>query len=237
MESIKEGYNSILELIQTLNQSSSPYVILRNYENLLEESLYMDGHGDIDLLCCNSVQLAKDLNALPHKGHFKNGVHDKVHFFIYLNKEYVSLDLRFVGDGYYCRKWQEDILKRRVLHNGFYVMGELDYFYSLIYHAVFQKNIFSEDYKNRLTIMAKKLGIEVKEESIVFFVSLLEKFMDQNNYTYVYPTDKHVPLNIRLIQNINLLQSDFKLWWLHWKYNTKNRLIEKLVCIKHKFFR
>lgn len=237
MKASQKEYLSIFDFISTLKDSSIEYAILRNYENLLEESLYVDGHGDIDLICSNSKQLAQYLNARPHEGHIQNGVHDEVHYYIHINHDYVSLDLRFVGDGYYCEKWQKEMLERRTMQNGFYVLDDIDYFYSLIYHAIFQKKNLTDEYKNRLKKMAENVGILVREPSTQFFVGLLEDFMVKNDYQYVYPLDKHVPLKTKHIQKIRLLKINKALRYKHLVYDTKIRTIEILVQLKQKFLK
>ncbi len=51
---MKCEYNSIEEFFSALNAAGINYLVLRNYENLLKPEIYVDGHGDIDLLCDNS---------------------------------------------------------------------------------------------------------------------------------------------------------------------------------------
>lgn len=231
------SYNNILEVIEQLEASETRYLILRNYDNLLNDALYMNGHGDIDILCENSLKLAKSLNATPDPNHIKNGKHDGVHFYIFIAGERVSLDLRFVGDGYYCSKWQKDMLQRRVLFHSFYVMNKEDYFYSLIYHAIFQKEMLTEEYKNRLLSMAHDLDIKLHDDKIKTFVMELEQYMIKHNYIYIYPKDYYVSLNTKYIVNSSLLHFEFNKWLKHNKFILKVCIIKVLVQLKHLLIR
>lgn len=224
---------NIETFIKLLNNSNDSYAILRNYDNLLEDEIYMDGHGDIDLICADSEKLAEEVQAFPHPGHVKNGVHNKTHYLIYIAGVEVSLDLRHVGDGYYCEKWQNEMLENRRLHNGFFVLAPKDHFYTLIYHAIFQKPTFSVDYQLRLKRMADDLGISVRENSVHFYVSLLEEYMRENKYHYEIPRDKHVPLYRKYIQDQSLLVVHRDRQFDHFMYETKNSVISKLVQLKH----
>ena len=226
------NFQSIQSFIDALNHSGVPYLVLRNYENMLSQEIYMEGHGDIDLLCADSRLLAEKVGAKTYTHKVREVCDDGVHYYVLIEGQQVSLDLRFVGDGYYCTKWQEEMLVRRVLKNGFYVMDEQDYLYSLIHHAVLQKRHFSDEYKQRLTGMCQTLGVEIKAPTPSGFISLLEDYMKQNGYTYTYPTDTFVPLNKTYI-NTQLLERNRHLAFLHWKFDTKVGVIEFMVKLKH----
>ena len=141
-----------------------------------------------------------------------------------------------MGDGYNCQNWQKEMLDRRVLKDGFYVMSEQDYFYSLIHHAILQKRSFSDEYRFRLTEMCNSLHIVMKDDSAQSFIQLLESYMAEHGYTYVYPRDTFVPLNTRYISS-RLLESNASLAFLHWKFDTKVAFIEFLVKVKHSLYR
>ncbi|MDD3772793.1 MAG: hypothetical protein PHC38_09080 [Weeksellaceae bacterium] len=229
-------YKNIKEFVQALNVSEIPYLVIRNFENLYEKELYVDGHGDIDLLCADSKALAKKVNAIPKEYHLKNGKEDGTHYYIYIDGKYCNLDLRSVGDGYYCQEWEKDLLKNRVLNNGFYVPAPKDYFYSLIYHSIFQKKEFSEDYRRRLKKMGQDLQINIEENKLGFYIRHLEMYMRENGYTYVYPNDKYVPFRKGLIQDKSLLVVDRSIQRKHCYFHSKLAFIGFLVGIKHRLF-
>ena len=229
-------FQSILSFIEALNHSGVPYLVLRNYENMLSPELYMDGHGDIDLLCADSRLLAEKVGAKTYTHKVREVCDDGVHYYVLVAGKQVSLDLRSVGDGYYCKKWQQEMLDRRVLKDGFYVMSEQDYLYSLIHHAILQKRSFSDEYRLRLTEMCNRLHIVMKDDSAQSFIQLLESYMAEHGYTYVYPRDTFVPLNTRYITS-SLLEPNASLAFQHWKFDAKVAFIEFLVKVKHSLYR
>lgn len=234
MNITKKGYfDTIQELIEHLNASSVAYAVLRNYDNLLEDEIYMDGHGDIDLICEDSRKLASDIGAIDHPGHIKNGQGNGTHYIVYIDNVEVSLDLRHVGDGYYCEKWQKDILENRKLHNGFYVLSDEDHFFTLVYHAIFQKEVFSVEYQERLKKMGDDLEISIQKNTVEFYVSLLEKHMKERGYVYEYPVDKHVPLHRRHIQDKTLFVMHNSRYIEHVLFEAKVDLMAFLVKIYH----
>lgn len=219
-------YNTIQDFLQALNTSGIKYVVLRNYEKMLEPEMYMDGHGDVDLLCEDSRLMAKALGAKPY--HHEDGIH----YYVKVAGEKVSLDLRSVGDGYYCTSWQQEMLQSRVQENGIWVMNQENYLYSLIHHAILQKRSLSEEYSLRLKEMAQRQGVHVETLTERSFISILEKYMIEKGYQYVYPRDFMVPLRTSNI-NKQLLQRDLSLAYQHWKFDAKVKAIEFLVKVKH----
>ena len=230
------NYSSISEIFELLNYHKVNYVILRNYDNLLDNDIYMEGHGDVDLLCEDSAVFAEALKAYPQEFHVKNGKPDGVHYYTYIQKNYVSLDLRHIGDGYYCKKWEKEMLDRKVWYNGFYVLNEEDYFFSLIYHSIYQKPKLSPEYRNRLTDMAKKVNLNSGSHSTIDFILLLETYMRGNGYRYQYPKDKYVPFRKKYIQDKSLFDLHLKDYYSYTVLHSKIATIEFLVKIKHYFF-
>ena len=229
---MKGSFHDIKSFVHALNQSDVPYLVLRNYENMLSPEIYMDGHGDIDLLCADSRALAQFIGAMSYTNKVKEICGDGVHYYVMIANKPVSLDLRSVGDGYYCTRWQKEMLERRVFKDGFYVMDEFDYLYSLIHHAILQKRSFSDEYKSRLADMCKRLQIHLMDDTLQSFMRLLEAYMVEKGYTYTYPTDTFVPLNTRYVSR-KLLEKNAALAFKHWKFDTKVIFIEFLVGIKH----
>ena len=226
------SYNGISEVFDLLNQAEIPYLVLRNYDNLLAPEMYMDGHGDVDILCADSQVIVKLLGAKttrkdqpPFKG-------DCTHYYIYVGEKNVSLDLRYVGDDYYCKEWQEDILSKRVAHEGFYVMDEENYFYSLTYHAILQKQKLSDEYQKRLSNMANNLKIATGGGGEADFIKLLNEFMRKKGYRYTYPIDFYVPCRFHLVEK-GLVQNNWNRILSHKKFEFKVKTIEFLVWVKH----
>jgi hypothetical protein len=225
------------EVFELLNHHNVNYAVLRNYNNLFEDNIYLEGHGDIDLICDNSSFLAQTIQANPQEFHLKKRIPDGTHYYLYIQDNYVSLDLRHVGDGYYCMKWEKDMLSRKVLYQEFYVLNDKDYFFSLIYHAILHKKVFSEDYRNRLTEMAKNMNIDCGSSSSSDFIRLLEKFMIENGYRYQYPKDKFVPFKTKNIQDKRLLNFNLNDYLNHKLFHYKVDTINILVKMKRLFYK
>lgn len=226
----KGEYTSFAEVTALLEKAGCEYLILRNYDELLSDEVFMAGHADIDMLCRNASEVAKAISAKPAHPEKADGIH----YSIKIKGKKASLDLREVGDGYYCTKWQEDMLDKRVPYNGFYVMDPENQFYSLIYHAILQKNRLSEEYRGRLLKTAGELDLKTESENAEkSLLALLEKFLEERDYRYTFCKDKHVPLRKSAGINRNLLQKDGKLQRRHFFYDTKLKLIDLLVRIKH----
>ena len=225
-------YTNIQEVIDTLNNQHTPYLVLRNYDNLLSNEIYMDGHGDIDILCTESKPIVEALHAKTKHKDQKGLIGDGTHYHIYVSNQPVSIDLRYIGDGYYCDKWQEEMLKHRVLHKGFYVMDAINHFYSLVYHAILQKNALSEEYQSRLLSMAAALKISLPSQDEKGLLKVLEDFMKRNGYTYTYCIDHYIPLQFQKV-NKKMIVLDEERYWKHWKFKVKISFIDLLVKIKH----
>ena len=166
---LQKNWTSIKSVFETLNKSECNYVVLRNFENMDSDEIFIKDHEDIDFLTDDRKKLINLLNAKSRR-FIDNGIH----YFILLNNVKVKIDIREVGDCYYDPKWEIDMLKNKVMSDlGCYVMDARNYFYSLTYHALLQKNNLSEDYKTKLLEMGKTLNLNIDSENTLFF-SLIE---------------------------------------------------------------
>lgn len=226
-------FSSIQEVFEILHTKKINYAVLRNYNNLLEDNIYMDGHGDIDIICADSKAIVTALDAYSNDTQEKDGLGNGTHYFIYLKNKKVSLDLRHVGDDYYCEKWQRNMLINKVWNNGFYILGKNDHFYSLVYHAILQKPQLNEEYRNRLKKMALDLNIKLASVDSKGFIYLLEDYMRKNSYNYVYPVDHYVFLKTGHIIDKNLVIFNKKRYFQHKIFELKISIIDEMVKIKH----
>ena len=227
------SFSSPSEVFSLLNAAEAEYLVLRNYENLAEcDTFLMEGHPDIDILCRDSQAIVRILDAQTtrkDKPPFKG---DGTHYYIYVAGKKVGLDLRHIGDGYYCKSWEENMLARKIPLGDFFVMCPEDHFFSLVYHAILQKNELSQEYQVRLADMAVKMNIQIKKTDTPSFLAELQRFMKENGYRFEYSKDKTVPCRFHLIDR-NLVVRNTRLFLRHWRFDTKVSLIEKLVNIKH----
>ena len=180
---------SMEELFTILN-GHVQYAVLRNYEHLLlPGDALLAGHPDIDLICTDREQILS-LNITSSRGSSS----DRVHRSVLINQQPVDLDLREVGDGYYCRKWEEDMISRRKLYlDSFYVLDHEDHFFSLLYHVLVQKKTVSDDYKARLIEMGSTYGLTQWDDGRAW--ELLNRFLREHGYTYSYPESARTVFN------------------------------------------
>jgi len=230
---MRSEFHSINDFFLTLNQAGINYLVLRNYENLLQPEMYLDGHGDIDLLCDDAASLVQAAGAKPCPPKSTAVKDDKIHYRIHVGGQPVSLDLRQVGDGYYCQRWGRDLLQHRVRHECFYVMNDEDYFFTLAYHAILQKRSLSDEYRARLGKMAQRLGVKLETCTERNLVSLVEAHMREKGYSYTFTVDRMVPNRYWLIKDKGLIDMDYRLWWNHLKFDMKVAAIGLMVKAKH----
>lgn len=189
---------------------SENYVILRNFENY-PDMIQSNTHEDIDILCENKKQFIYATGALPL---FKKD--DYVHYYIQINKEKIPVDIRDIEDGYYCRKWAENMLKTKVIFNNmFYVMNNIDYFYSLLYHVIIHKKNISEEYYYRIKYMAKELDINI--HNIESLYTVLCDFLLKNQYYVTNSSDQNLFINLYGIDK-KLVKVNY-LWLLRQKWH------------------
>ncbi len=219
-------YTNIEDMFNRMNEANCEYVILRNYDNLLEDEIYMAGHGDIDMLC-RDVKLVVDLIGAETCRPSLGKMGDYIHFFVMYKGRKVSIDIRSVGDNYYCKEWEDEILKTRVPHKCFYVMNEENHVYSLIYHAVFQKPALSGEYQNRLSAMLDKENMSESQ-----LIDQLEDYMRKKGYYYVFAKDFYVRTRM-CMHDKSLLKYTWIERWPHIKFDTRVAFIELLVKCKH----
>ena len=224
-------FEDIREVFAILNANHVNYLVMRNYENMLQPELFVGEHADVDLLCADSQEIVILLMAKTNSTKHPE-IGDNIHYYIIVNEQKVSLDLRQVGDGYYCENWENDLLKRKIFHECFYVMDDKDYFYTLAYHAILQKRHFSEEYRLRLSGMAEKNGIKIDSDGESSYLDVVEHYMRQNGYYFTYSQDHMVPNRFNLVSK-DLIQRNSKLMWKHKKFDLEVAFIELLVKIKH----
>src|SRR5690554_3118350 len=104
-----EGWESYNDLFKILNLTTN-YLVQRGFETLPDENPEMD----IDFLTDNHQRLASAIGAKQKKEQLYKG-------FVFIKKQSISLDFRYVGDKYYDVNWEKDMLQNKVFRNGVYV--------------------------------------------------------------------------------------------------------------------
>ena len=177
------GWESLEQLFYVMN-SSLDYVVMRNFE-YLPENRFSKEHGDIDFLVKDLEQAVFITNAQRlYKKRYKINVAEKD----------VLIDFEYVGDGSYDQKWQNNILKKKILlKNIFYVPELEDHFYSLIYHILVHKTYIEIDYPKKIKDIYKKLTFyDPNRCNFDNYIKFLEKFLLINAYQITKPQDPSI---------------------------------------------
>jgi hypothetical protein len=210
-------WDSLHSFFSYLNQREK-YLVLRNYESLSDVGL-LDEHPDIDVLCEDVGSFLLSAGAIPRTKNKKDKVHQKV----LIDDRFVSLDVRYIGDGYYDKNWQIEMLNHRLLMNNFcYVMDKENYFYSLIYHAIIQKHDISNDYKIMLKILSTDFDLSVDRESE--YLVILQEYMRRKKFFFTYPDYPGGIVNFSKVDK-TLIQVDIKRLIRRKIYRLKKKII------------
>ncbi|HCG6789348.1 TPA: hypothetical protein NJ263_002851 [Vibrio parahaemolyticus] len=124
------GWSSFEELKDVLNILPS-YAIMRGD---FSDHLF-DHKDDVDILTDNPVEMKYLLNAIN-----KGKKYSILRHLINVKNNSIHVDINFTGDSNYDAKWQEKMLKNRILQDGVYRINDDDEKYSNMYHQLIHKN-------------------------------------------------------------------------------------------------
>ena len=104
--------------------------------------------------------------------------------YVTINNKKVLFDFRSVGDKYYDKKLQQDMLDTRIKHkNDFYIPNKEMYLYSLIYHVIIHKPNISLTY---LKIFNQN-GLKDHEINKKNLKNKLDTWLQKKGYSYCNP--------------------------------------------------
>ncbi len=199
-----EGFKNIEDAFLLLN-SCTDYLVLRNYEEILdlEKSL----HPDIDLLVSNVERARLVLNAEPismesYRVNFKNNV----------NGNETHWDLRSPADKYMDYHWAIELMNSRTeirldkLNLTIFGLNDLDYYFSLAYHALVHKMEVSQDYILKLSKLTQN-ELHPKLENTETLIDKLSLYMANRNFQVTKPIDLSVFFNDVNVNKINASRS------------------------------
>jgi hypothetical protein len=148
------GWPHLSDLFHALNQLV-PYVVLRDFDELPEGRV---GDADIGLLVEDYREAIRVLNARPEHGLVPRW---GGRFHVRVGGRLRCFAIRFVGDGYFDRHWQLEVLqRRRLLDTSIYVPSSRDYFQTLAYQSLAHERVVSADCAQRLSALAAAEGFE-----------------------------------------------------------------------------
>ena len=175
-------WDSMEQVLYVLNETVD-HVVLRNFQGL-HSDYDRSVHGDVDILTSNRYLAKLALNAKPtHRSK------RRVQHLVKIGGGGTFFDIRYVGDNYYCKKWEKDILAAKYLsEDGYYRPSDEDYAYSLLYHALVQKPAIADDYREIFRGLFP--GCDDKE-----LRSKLLRFLKAHDYPMNEPYDYSVYFN------------------------------------------
>ena len=180
----EKTFDTLKDVFNELNKYPKlNWVVMRNFEDM-PDNITIDDHLDVDLLV-NDYYLIKTIldGSSATDNRYEDGKNRILNYAIINNKK-VLFDFRSVGDNYYDKKLQEDMLDTRIKHpNGFYIPNKEMHLYSLIYHAIIHKPKISSTY----TKVFNEYGLKDSEINKNNLRKKLNNFMKNNEYSYVKP--------------------------------------------------
>ena len=178
------------------NVAGLDYAVIRNAEEIAD---IVAGRkiGDIDLLVNDYFRFkgAVGAKSFKHKYPLSNiklgpaleyeGY--KVAGRVRIGGREITVDIRHLGDGYYDRRWQEEMLKGAVQDGAIRVLDKETQFFALLYHALAHKQALPEKYRALLNAQARQNGApppRADQYSDAEFWDILDTYMRQNGYSY-----------------------------------------------------
>lgn len=215
-----DGWASFHQMFSVSN-SCSDWVVLRNADVLPDN--FWGNDKDLDILCRDLESYVLAVNAVNRGAGLSS-------FKVVIESRQVDVDARFLGDDYYDRLWQEEMLSSKEVNGVVPSLNRENYFYSLLYHARVHKNAVKPIYVSRLADLANSLGFRFNHR-ILSDDGLCAQFMDsyfQNKgYKFTYPYDYACYQNINRnvtchLNNIKPMCFNWKLSWGLVKHNIIN---------------
>lgn len=180
----EKNFDTLQDVFHELNKYSNlKWVVMRNFEDM-PNNITIDEHLDVDLLV-NDYYLVKTIldGSSATSQRFEDG-NFRILNYVNINKTKVLFDFRSVGDNYYDKTLQEDMLNTRIKHpNGFYIPNKEMHMYSLIYHAIIHKPKISDTYIK----VFKQYGLKDSEINKNNLKYILDYWLQNKGYSYCKP--------------------------------------------------
>lgn len=178
----ENGWEDMSRILYVLNETTD-YVILRNFSGLFSD-YNRSVHGDIDILTPDRYLARLALNAKPVH---KSG--RRVQHIVRIGSGGSYFDIRYVGDNYYCKAWEKEILAARYLtEDGYYRTDDENFAFSLLYHALVQKKQIADDYREAFAELFPGQDDEKLKATLL-------EYLKSHNYPMNEPYDYSVYFN------------------------------------------
>eukprot|EP00941_MAST-03F_sp_MAST-3F-sp1_P002906 g2906.t1 len=180
----EKKFDTLQDVFHELNTHPKlKWIVMRNFEGM-PNNITIDEHLDVDLLV-NDYYLVKTIldGTSATNNRFEDGK-NRILNYVNINNKNVLFDFRTIGDNYYDKKLQQDMLDRRIRHpNGFYIPNKEMHLYSLIYHAIIHKTKISQTYMKVFKQYGLK-DLEIKKQNLK---KKLDFWLQKNDYIYCKP--------------------------------------------------
>ena len=180
----KKTFDTLQDVFHELNKHPKlKWVVMRNFEDM-PDNITIDEHLDVDLLVSDYYLVKTILDGTSATNNrYEDGKY-RILNNVTINKKKVLFDFRSVGDNYYDKKLQQDMLNTRIKHpNGFYIPNKEMHLYSLIYHAIIHKSKISSTYLK----VFKQYGLKDSEINKKNLKNKLDIWLQQKGYSYCKP--------------------------------------------------
>lgn len=176
-----KSFKDLRDMFSHLDSCGVNYIVQRNFDEVLLMS--PEDIADVDILTDDYQKFIGSIESTPSgrpRVMHENGGSCIQHR-VNINGVKLRLDIRYVGDNYYCQPWEKSMLESKVFHKegGFWMPEDEDFIYSLLYHAHVHKKQVAKKYLN----IFDKRGLSKTD---------LDKWMKEKGYSYVKPKDVNV---------------------------------------------
>ena len=156
----------IKQFLNYMNDIGFLYVVLRNWDNLPHQ-VELGEHSDLDLLV---YDLEHWIEIFPQAERVYPA--PRVQFKVPIKDSFIQVDVRYIGDRYYPKAFQETILEAREWNpNGFFTPNAPMFRLALAYHVVHHKNQMSPEYSKWIGNVSVEELLEALKQSSVGWVS------------------------------------------------------------------
>lgn len=191
----RPSFNNFSQFFKFLNnQKNLKYVVLRG----LDPKCLIKEDTDVDLLV-DDPHLFERLTGAEYykhnderKSYYAPSVNNegyKVAAYIIIGNKKIKFDIRRVGDGYFCSKWQDQMLKNSIRVNNVNFLNKKDQFYSLLYHDIIHKGLIRKKTLEKIYKLESFLKINIDYGNKHKLKEHLNKFLKVSGYEYICPDE------------------------------------------------
>lgn len=177
-------FPSLTAIFHAMNASNIHYLVLRNWTQL-PDNVEFGEHSDLDLLIADEDIPLFHFIVRPVTTNRVMHISQRL---IAIDTSYIKIDVRTPNDCYLPKKLADFMLKTRKKHKDFYIPEKRMYFWSLLYHALFQKPHVEKDY---FSILYELIPKELSREQMTD-ISCVKKVFSQKGWDLVEPFDDWV---------------------------------------------